>query len=58
MTNFRWVKNKKVADQPIEVWENLKRIVKFWEKLTSIKTTIFKSLYCCKECCKRLTNIS
>ena len=37
MANFRWVGNKKIADRLIEIWENFKRIVKFWEKLPKLK---------------------
>ena len=30
MVNLKWVENKKVADWLVEIWENFKRIAKFW----------------------------
>ena len=34
---FRWVENKKASDRLIEVWDNVKKMVAFWEGLPKSK---------------------
>ena len=41
--SFRWVENKKVADQLIEIWHNIKKLVAHWEKLPKYKRPSSKS---------------
>ena len=40
--SFRWVENK-VADRLIVVWDNMKKIISFWEKLQKSKRPSSKS---------------
>ena len=40
---FRWVENKKVLDRLIEVWNNVKKMVAFWEGLPKSKRISSKS---------------
>ena len=32
-----WVEYKKVADQVVEIWSNIRKVVEKWEKLTPSK---------------------
>ena len=41
--SFRWLENKKVADRLIVVWDNMKKIISFWEKLQKSKRPSSKS---------------
>ena len=47
--SFRWVENKKVADRLIVVWDNMKKIISFWEKLQKSKRPSSKSYLTVKE---------
>ena len=40
---FRWVKIKKVADHLIELWDNIRQLSKFWDKLPKSKQPQSKS---------------
>ena len=37
VNTFRWVENKKVADRLIELWDNIRQLIKFWDKLPKSK---------------------
>ena len=39
----RWIEDKKVADRLIDIWQNIEKIVKFWEGLTKSKRPKCKS---------------
>ena len=39
----RWVEDKPVADQLIEIWDNIVNIVRYWEKLPKSKQPSSKS---------------
>ena len=43
--SFRWVKDKKVAGQLIEIWHNIKKLVAHWEKLPKYKWPSSKSYW-------------
>ena len=40
---FKWVEDKKVGDQLIEIWHNIKKLVAHWEKLPKYKQPSSKS---------------
>ena len=40
---FRWVEDKVVAERLIEIWDNIVKIVKFWEGLPKSKRPAYKS---------------
>ena len=40
---FRWVEDKVVAERLIEIWDNVIKIVKFWEGLPKSKRPSSKS---------------
>ena len=46
---FRWVENKKVSDRLIEVWDNVKKMVAFWEGLPESKRPSSKSYLAVKD---------
>ena len=39
----RWVEDKKVAERELLIWDNIKKIVKFWERLAKSKCPQCKS---------------
>ena len=43
VNTFRWVENKKVADRLIELWDNIRQLSKFWDKLPKSKQPKSKS---------------
>ena len=46
---FRWVENKKALDRLIEVWDNVKKMVAFWEGLPKSKQPSSKSYLAVKD---------
>ena len=43
--DIRWVENKCVTDGMVEVWPNIKQIMKFWKILRKYKSSPCKSYY-------------
>ena len=43
VNTFRWVENKKVADRLIELWDNIRQLTNFWDKLCKSKQPQSKS---------------
>ena len=46
---FRWVENKKASDSLIEVWDNVKKMVAFWEGFPKSKRPSLKSYLAVKD---------
>ena len=46
---FRWVENKKASDRLIEVWDNVRKMVAFWEGLPKSKRPSSKSYLTVKD---------
>ena len=41
--SYRWVEKKQFADRLLPIWPNIKKIVKFWERLPKSKKPASKS---------------
>ena len=36
--NVRWLESKAVAERAVNIWQNVEKIVFYWEKLKKVKT--------------------
>ena len=46
---FRWIENKKASDRLSEVWDNVKKMVAFWEGLPKSKRPSSRSYLTVKD---------